>query len=551
MQISSPSRWRRDPISFIEECVINPATGRPFVLYPEQKQFIKYAFELRPDGTLKRNNWTFSAHKKSGKSSLAAQIICYVAVVLAPSMGQIHIISNDFEQSVGVIFRILVEIIRMSPRLRPAFAIAASRITVRATGVTIVAVASEYRSFSGANPTLNVFDEGAYYNSENARRMYDEGMPSPALRFSARLNVSTAGFSTEPSPLLDVYRRVVEGGIELVPEFYQRGRELVFWSHRLLPPWVDAEWSKEKRETLPGTQFDRLILNRWTSNESAAFSMEQWDACVAVGAAPLEPRADLEVYLGFDVGLRHDSSVIIGLCWEHECLRLAFHRIFTPLPGTTLPIEETLESTILGLHSRYRIRCVAYDPWQAVMLSQRLARAGINMVEYGQTSGNLTIAASSLIDLIRQRKLSMYADSALRDAAMKTILIESSRGLRLGKSKASDRVDPIVAMAFAATAALQRKGFGPARTATFGSSPAEALFELFGSAQHAEDLPAHDVGFATVDGQPLPRPEPPDPYLLPAPDTVLVSNWRNKGIAVRINAADYRPERDGMVIERS
>jgi phage terminase large subunit-like protein len=247
---SAPSRWRRDPLAFIEECVIDPGTGRPFVLYDEQRQFIRYAFERRPDGRFKRNNWAFSAHKKSGKSTLASLMTLYVAVVLSPLGGQIHIVSNDFDQAVRRIFRICCEIIRASPRLRQVFTIAASKITVRATGTTITAVASEYRGFSGGNPTLNVFDEAAYYNSENAHRMYDEGMPSPTLRLSARLCVSTAGFTGDPSPLHDTYERVVEGGIELEPEFYQRGNELCFWSHRpQLAPWISSEWIEQQKTT--------------------------------------------------------------------------------------------------------------------------------------------------------------------------------------------------------------------------------------------------------------------------------------------------------------
>jgi len=57
------------------------------------------------------------------------------------------------------------------------------------------------------------------------------------------------------------------------------------------------------------------------------------------------------------------------------------------------------------------------------------------MIEYGQVTGNLTTMANGLIDVIRQRRLLMYPSEELRTAAAQAVLIESSRGMRLGKMK--------------------------------------------------------------------------------------------------------------------
>jgi hypothetical protein len=115
--------------------------------------------------------------------------------------------------------------------------------------------------------------------------------------------------------------------------------------------------------------------------------------------------------------------------------------------------------------------------------------------------------ANGLIDVIRQRRLMMYPSDELRAAATQAVLIESSRGLRLGKSKQSNRVDAIVALAMAVTAALQRKGYGAMRAYEFGSDPYEALLEIVGIHRPPDDLPSFDVGFTYRDGTPLPRTE--------------------------------------------
>jgi hypothetical protein len=35
------ARWRRDPVAFIREALINPETGKPFELYPAEISFLR------------------------------------------------------------------------------------------------------------------------------------------------------------------------------------------------------------------------------------------------------------------------------------------------------------------------------------------------------------------------------------------------------------------------------------------------------------------------------------------------------------------------------
>ena len=131
-------------------------------------------------------------------------IVVYTAVALAPLGGEIYILANDLEQSPVECLKAVCQILQASPLLRNAAIITSARITFKSTGVTIAALANDYRGFFGANPTLNVYDESAYYTSEGSRRLWDEGAPWPARKISFRLSVSTSGFEGEPSPLSDL-----------------------------------------------------------------------------------------------------------------------------------------------------------------------------------------------------------------------------------------------------------------------------------------------------------------------------------------------------------
>jgi hypothetical protein len=76
------ARWKRDPVSFIREVLRDPETGRPFVLYEAQEQFLRKALTLTAEGKLPFPGLLYSCPKKSGKTATAAMVVIYVVVVL-------------------------------------------------------------------------------------------------------------------------------------------------------------------------------------------------------------------------------------------------------------------------------------------------------------------------------------------------------------------------------------------------------------------------------------------------------------------------------------
>jgi hypothetical protein len=129
-----------------------------------------------------------------------------------------------------------------------------------------------------------------------------------------------------------------------------------------------------------------------------------------------------------------------------------------PKAGETLDIESTAEAAVMSLRSRFALVECRFDPRQGIALAQRLTRAGVNMVEWPQSSGNLSLMGGNLLELITRRQIVAYPDDALRQAILKTGAIENSRGWRLGKTKAADRVDLAIALAMAAIAITQAGG---------------------------------------------------------------------------------------------
>ncbi len=90
-----------------------------------------------------------------------------------------------------------------------------------------------------------------------------------------------------------------------------------------------------------------------------------------------------------------------------------------------------------------------------VSLSQRMVAAGLPMEAFTQTSSNLESACTTLAELVRHYNLSMYADPEIRLAVSRTVVTESSRGIKISKTKASHRIDIVAALSFACFGAVR------------------------------------------------------------------------------------------------
>src|SRR5713101_8659506 len=129
-----------DPIHFIETVLVDPETGKPFVLTRAEKRFLKRAFKLTPDGRLHHAELLFSGPKKSGKTGFAAMLVIFVVCVLGGQYAEGICVANDFEQAQGRVFTAIARIVENSPLLAGDATILADKITFRSTGSTIIAI---------------------------------------------------------------------------------------------------------------------------------------------------------------------------------------------------------------------------------------------------------------------------------------------------------------------------------------------------------------------------------------------------------------------------
>ena len=455
LDAKSLKRYRADPIAFVEECLINPESGKPFVLVDAQRTFLQEALRLRKDGWLRYQDLIFSAPKKSGKTAFAAIFLITIVVLFGPRYGEFFCAANDQEQASRV-FELVGRIIQASPVLLGEAKITAEKVTFASTGATVKTLASDYASAAGGHPTVTTFDELWGYTSERARRLWDELVPVPSRKVSCRLVVSYAGFADESDLLHELYRRGLQQP-QIGKDLYAGDGLLMFWTHDPVLPTQTPEWVEDMRRSLRPNQYLRMIENRFVTTESSFVDMEWFDRCVDAEARPVFSDRRIAVWVGVDASVKRDSTAIVAVAWDPQAkrVRLITHRIFQPSPDDPLDFESTIEATLLDWRQRFQVREIRYDPYQMASVAQRLARAGLPMEEFPQSVPNLTAIGSNLYELVKGAGISFYPDHAIRLAMSRAVAVETSRGWRLAKEKQAFKIDVIVALAMAAHAAVE------------------------------------------------------------------------------------------------
>src|SRR5262249_47724434 len=125
-------------------------------------------------------------------------------------------------------------------------------------------------------------------------------------------------------------------------------------------------------------------------------------------------------------------------------IRLAHHKLWRPVLGRKINLDE-IERHILELDERFHLEFVAFDPWQAEMLSQRI-EADLNrrrrnqrrrygsqpfMREVPPTAANLREQATVMVEMLTDRRLRLFECEPLRQDLLKLRIEETKTTIRL------------------------------------------------------------------------------------------------------------------------
>jgi phage terminase large subunit-like protein len=444
-------------IQFVDEFAIKE-DGQSLRLEPHQRAILGEAFRHDEDEKFIYRTIIYSAPKKSGKTAINSLVSLWWAYCVQPP-DEVIIAANDLDQSISRVFDAAKGFIARNSDLKERTSDTGRLLIRLQNGTTIKAIPSDFAGESGANQGLVSYDELWGFMSEKSRRLYEELTPVPTRKNSIRLITTYAGWEGESTLLEDLYNRIfdkqgnVKPGVKrpLGEDFpvYTIGDLFMYWDHESRMSWQTPEYYESQRADLRVNTYLRLHENRWVSNESSLFDMEEWDGCVDLDHIPPLPNKGIRLFVACDASTKKDRSAVVSVYRKDNFICLGPLRTWQPSKKDPMDLEQTMERYILELAQGYDVAEVRYDPWQLHRSATTLRQAGVKMVEFPQTVSNLTDIGQAVYDTVKHKTLKLYKDGELRKEASFAVAKETSRGMQIVKVKRGHKIDAIVALATA------------------------------------------------------------------------------------------------------
>lgn len=480
--------------------------GKPFVLQPWQQAFIANLFGWkRVDGmgrlVRRYREALLYVPRKNGKTPLVAGIALLVFMWDNELGQQNYIAAGEVEQA-GLLFRQCRGMVEQEPMLASRCRIyggtasaGQSKSIVRETdGSFLRVISADASSKHGGNTHLAVIDELHVQPNRDLVDVLQTSMASANRPQPLLVHITTADFN-RPSICNEKhdYACKVRDGIIDDPSFLP-----AVWEALLEDPWDDpATWKKSnpnlgvsvsmdylERECLKAKEnpayentYRRLHLNQKTETDVRAIPMHLWDAITDTVEA--EDLVGRECFGGLDLSTTTDLTAFV-LLFPGEDGYDVLPFFWAPAEGARkrerrdrVPYEtwarqgylkltdgdvidyDVIRKDINDLRTRYNVREIAADRWNATQILTQLAGDGFEIVAYGQGFKDMTSPTKELLKLVTAGQLRHGGHPVLRwMASNMSTETDAAGNLKPSKKKSTERIDGMVALVMSIGRAL-------------------------------------------------------------------------------------------------
>jgi phage terminase large subunit-like protein len=341
-----------------------------------------------------------------------------------PPQSRVYALAADRDQG-----RLLVDAIRgfaaRTEVISDALRIDNYRVVATLTGTALEILAADAASAYGLKPAFLIADELAQWpDTPTARQLWEAVSTAMTKAPGARLVVLTsAGDPAHWSHGIREHARV----------------DPLWRLHEVAgpPPWIDPDRLDEQRRRLPPSSYQRLFENRWTAAEDRLTDPDDIRACVR-HRGTLPPKEGRRYVIGVDLGINHDRTAA-AVCHlqpvrpagddELPAYRVVLNHLEVWEGTHTNPVDlRSVERWLIDTVRAYNDAHVVCDPWQAVLLAQRLRAHHITVDEYNTSAQGVGRLASTLLNLFRTRLLGLPDDPDLIDELINLRIREPQPG---------------------------------------------------------------------------------------------------------------------------
>lgn len=474
-------------IAFIERYCKAPEgahVGQPIILEDFQKKFILDVYD-NPHGT---HTAILSIARKNGKTALIAGIL--LAHLIGPEAKQnSQIVSGALSRDqAAIVFKLAVKMINLNEDLQDLVHIIPSTKTLvgLAKNVEFRALSAEGKTTHGLSPILAILDE-----TGQVKGPQDEFVDAVVTAQGAHEAPLLMVISTQAATDADLLSIWIDDALKgedpkTVCHLYTTPMEMDILdkkSWKLSNPALgkfrsepDMQKLAEKASRMPSAEntFRNLNLNQRVSTVSPFVAKQTWDSCL--GELPPIYECD-EVWAGLDLSARTDltACVFVGrrgdkfyaypVVWTPEVglvdrakrdrvpydLWVKQGYMFTT-PGATVDYEYVAKHIGEVASDVKILHAIAFDRWRIDVFKKECDKLGLELplVPFGQGFKDMSPALDTVEAQLLNARIVHNNNPALNMAAANAVVVKDPAGGRkLDKSKATNRIDPMVALTMA------------------------------------------------------------------------------------------------------
>lgn len=378
--------------------------------------------------------------KGPGKSTLVAALGLF-ALMLGGEGATVVVAAVD-ERQAGIVFGIAARMVELHPDLSSRVQAFQNRLVVPSRGATFVCLPASPAALEGLDYTLAIADEIGRVD----RQVWEVlALAQGKRETSTLIGIGTPG-PTEHNVLASLRAYWLE---------HPDDRSQVYVEHSAAG-FEDHEPSCEHCWALANPALDDFLrrdaLRGLLPPKMTEASFRRARLCqhVTSNENPFVP-ADVWNDRGTGKGIPDDTEVVLSLDGSfggsHADTTALLVGTVSPQPHfDTLAVWATdgradwrvdvleVEQTIRDACERWKVRELVCDPFRWTRSMQVLASEGITVAEFPHSPARLTAATTDLYNAIVNDRMTHSGDETLTRHVMAATVIESDKGLRLGKT---------------------------------------------------------------------------------------------------------------------
>lgn len=480
----------QDNCRWIEENCIVPEgalVGQPIVLRDWQKEIICGIY----DDPTRRAIISFG--RKNGKTALSAcLLLLHLCGPEAKPNSQLYSAAQSREQA-AILYGLAAKMVRMNPDMKASVVVrdSAKELIFPELGTKYRALSAEASTAYGLSPVFVVHDELGQVKGPRSELYEALETASAAQEYPLSIVISTQAPTDGDLLSLLIDDAKTKADPETKLWLYTATEDLDPFSEAAItaanPAFGDFQNPKEVRKQaetarrMPSAEnaYRNLILNQRVNMNNPFISRAVWDANAG---APDYGVFDRDVFVGLDLSARHDLTAAVavrkkgdkwhvwptffvpqqGLLERSQRDRVPYdvwaqkgYLVLTP--GSTVDYE-FVARWLVEFCEDHGVRSVRFDRWRMDVFKAELARLGVElpMEEFGQGFKSMTPALDTLEAELVEGNLLHGGHPVLTMCAANAVAVSDPAGNRkLDKSKATGRIDGMVALAMAIGGAAQ------------------------------------------------------------------------------------------------